>query len=215
MILLGPTGNLLIDCTPEMRLQITGQGITDIDAVVITHTHADHFLGMDDLRTLCLYTKKAVPVYTLPEHAEAIRRVFPYAFQDFPPGILVPRFDLIDIPDVFEIGGMEIQTFLVDHGSTRVIGIRVNDFAYITDVSFIPPAAEEKLRGLDVLVIDAVRFKPHPNHFHLEKAIEVASQIGAKRTCFTHLSDDYDHDVVNQTLPTGMELAFDGMRIAV
>ncbi len=215
LMLLGPTGNVLVDCTPEMRLQVTGQGIVDIEAVIITHTHADHVMGMDDLRSLCMKTGQAVPVYTLPEHALVIRQIFPYAFKEFPPGILVPRFDMRDMPEAVSLGGMQIQSFVVQHGTTSVIGLRVNRFAYITDVSSIPAKAMAKLHGLDILMLDAVRFKPHPNHFNLDQAIAAAHQIGAKRTFFIHLSDDYDHDETNAKLPPKMELAYDGLRLPI
>jgi phosphoribosyl 1,2-cyclic phosphate phosphodiesterase len=213
IILLGPTGNLLVDCTPEMRLQVTGQGILTVEAVLITHTHADHVMGMDDLRSLCIHTGKAVTVYTLPQYQEDIRRIYPYAFREFPPGIFVPRFDLQDVPEVIEVGGLRVQTFLVTHGKIPVTGIRVNDFAYVTDVSFIPPEAWEKLQGLDVLVLDAVRRNPHPNHFSFEEAVDVAKQLGARMTYLTHLGHDYDHDVTNSQLPSNIQLAYDGLRI--
>lgn len=213
LALLGPTGNLLIDCTPELRIQATRERIYDFEAVLITHTHADHVMGMDDLRSLCMKYHRAIPVYTLPRHQADIRRIFSYAFQEFPTGVFVPRFDLIDVPQDLEVGGLAIRTFVVEHGSTPVIGVRVNDFAYITDVSRIPDEARAELNGLDTLVIDAVRLKPHPNHFHLERALDVAAEIGARRTLLTHLSHDYDHDVTNASLPEGVELAYDGLRI--
>ena len=215
LMLKGPSGNLLVDCTPEMRLQVTGLGITEIEAVIITHAHADHVMGMDDLRTLCLRTGQPVTIYTLPEHADTIRQIFPYAFKEFPDGILVPRFDLREMPAVLQVGGLEVQSFIVDHGKTRVIGLRVNNFAYVTDVSHIPPAAEEHLHGLDYLLLDAVRYRPHPNHFNYEQALAVAARLGAKQTYLTHLSDDYDHDKVNEELPEGVQLAFDGLRLEI
>jgi phosphoribosyl 1,2-cyclic phosphate phosphodiesterase len=127
----------------------------------------------------------------------------------------VPRFDLYEVPRDLEVGGLSIRTFVVEHGSVPVIGLRVNDFAYITDVSRIPDEARAELDNLDTLVIDAVRRKPHPNHFHLERALEVAKEIGARRTLLTHLSHDYDHDVTNAELPEGVELAFDGLRVSL
>lgn len=213
LLVRGPTGNLLVDCTPEMRLQMTRERIYDVEAVVITHTHADHVMGMDDLRSICMKTRQAVPVYTLPEYQQDIKRIYPYAFREFPEGVFVPRFDLRDVPRDFEVGGLRFRSFLVDHGPTKVIGLRVGNLAYVTDVSFIPEAAMAELGGLDVLLVDAVRIQPHPNHFHFERALEVAAEIGARKTYFTHLSHDYDHDITNATLPTGVELAWDGLRI--
>jgi len=213
LVLEGPTGNLLVDCPPELRLMCTGANITTFEAVLITHTHADHVMGMDDLRSICMITGEPVRVYTLPAYQDDIRRIFPYAFKQMPPGVVVPRFDLQDAPDVLEIGGLTVKTFLVDHGPSVVLGLRVNDFAYITDVSNIPSAARGMLDDLDVLIIDAVRREPHPNHFHLSKAIEVSQEINARQTYFTHLSGDYDHDSVNRELPNRIQLAFDGLRI--
>lgn len=185
----------------------------DVEAVLITHTHADHVMGMDDLRSFCIKYRHAMPVYTLPEYQEDIRRIFPYAFKEFPDGVFVPRFDLRDVPPMFEVGGLNVQTFLVEHGKIPVIGIRVNDFAYITDVSRIPDEVRPTLTNLRYLAIDAVRLKPHPNHFNLERALEVAAEIGAETTYLTHLSHDYDHDVSEQHLPPGVRLAYDGLRI--
>ncbi len=215
IVVRGPSGNLLVDCAPELRIQAARERIYDLDAVLITHTHADHVMGMDDLRSLCLKYQRAIPVYTLPRYQEDIRRIYPYAFQEFPAGVFVPRFDLIDLPAVIEVGGLQIRTFQVLHGKVPVVGIRVNDFAYITDVSEIPEPAWDLLRDLDVFVVDAVRRKPHPNHFHLERALEVAKQVGARRTILTHLSHDYDHDVTNAELPQGVELAYDGLRVPI
>jgi phosphoribosyl 1,2-cyclic phosphate phosphodiesterase len=215
LLLRGPKGNLLIDCAPEMRLQLTREGIYDVEAVLVSHTHADHIMGMDDLRSLCIRDDRDMPVYTLPRYQEDIRRVFAYAFQQFPEGIFVPRFDLRDLPEELEVGGMRVQTFLVMHGEVPVVGVRVNDFAYLTDVNEIPPASWERLQGLDTLVMDAVRRRPHPTHFHLERSIEVAQALAPRQTYFTHLSADYDHDVDNAKLPAGINLAFDGLRIEV
>lgn len=218
LALLGPTGNVIVDTPPEFRLMAHGAGIHEIEAVLVTHTHADHVMGMDDLRSICIRTGQPVPIHTLPRYQEDIRRIFPYAFQEFPKGVLVPRFDLIDVPmspSSFERGGMTIRTFTVEHGQVPVIGVRVNDFAYITDVSHIPDEARAELRGLETFVVDAVRRRPHPNHFHLEKALQASREIGAKRTILTHLSADYDHSVDSTRLPRGVELAFDGLVVNV
>jgi phosphoribosyl 1,2-cyclic phosphate phosphodiesterase len=214
LLLVGPDGNVLIDCAPEMRLQLTREGIYELEAVIVTHTHADHIMGMDDLRSLCMIYNRAMPIFTLPEHGEDIRRIFHYAFVTPPQGIVYPKFELHEMPARLDLAGMSILGFVVEHGSTRVIGIRVNDFAYITDVSFVPPQAEELLYGLDTLVVDGLRFRPHPNHFNVEAALAFRERVSPKRTILTHLTHDFDHEVTEATLPEDVKLAFDGMRIA-
>lgn len=215
LLLKGLEGNVLIDCAPEMRLQLVREDIKQVDAVIITHTHADHIMGMDDLRSFCLRTKRDMPVYTLPRYQEDIKRVFAYAFQEFPPGIEVPRYDLRDAPDTLEVAGLELKLRIVEHGPWPVIAVIVGRFAYVTDVKTISPSVLEELRGLDTLVLDAVRRKPHPNHLHFDAAVELALELGARQTYFTHLSHDYDHDVVNAELPAGIALAYDGLKIPV
>ncbi len=215
LLLKGPQGNILVDAGPDMRMQLLREGVKDFEAVLITHTHADHVMGLDDVRAISMITGEAMPIYTSPEYQEDIRRIYPYAFADFPPGIWVPRFDLRDVPETLELAGLTLRTFWVEHGPLPVLAFRVNDFAYITDVSRIPEEAMPLLENLDVLILDAVRYRPHRNHFHLEKALEVAAEIGARETFLTHLSDDYDHDKTNSELPEGIALAYDGLRIAI
>lgn len=214
-LLRGPEGNVIIDCSPEMRLQLLRERVMMVDAAIITHTHADHIMGMDDLRSFCIGGKKDLPVFTLPQYQEDIRRIFNYAFQKSPSGIEVPRFDLRDVEPLLEVCGLEIETMTVWHGRWPVVGIRCGGFGYLTDVNEIPDEAWQRLRGLETLVLDAVRYAPHPNHFHFEKAVEVARALDARKTYFTHLSHDYDHDVVNASLPEGMELAYDGLPIPI
>lgn len=211
--LLGPTGNLLVDCSPELRIQVTREKLYRFEKVLITHTHADHVMGMDDLRSLSILERKAVEIVTLPQHQEDIRRIFPYAFADFPPEIEVPRFKLVDMEPELQVGGLTLQMFVVPHGKTPVIAFRVNDFAYLTDVSSIPDDVAPYLENLETLVIDAVRLKPHPNHLNFEQAQEVARRFKPKTTYFTHLSHDYDHDVTEAMLPPNVRLAYDGLRI--
>src|SRR6185436_8613980 len=148
LLLKGPLGNVLVDCAPEMRLQLLSAHVFDLDAVIITHTHDDHIMGMDDLRSFCIVQKRAMPVHTLPEHMPDIRRIYAYAFEEFPEGIEVPRFDLREMPPVLEMAGLKIDSMVVEHGSMPVIALRVGDFAYVTDVGAIPPEAEAKLQDL-------------------------------------------------------------------
>ncbi|MCE9558328.1 MAG: MBL fold metallo-hydrolase [Armatimonadetes bacterium] len=215
LLLQGPTGNLLIDCGPDLRDQLLRENVLDIEQVLITHTHADHIMGMDDLRSFCLKYHQPLRIYAYEQYQLDIKRVFAYAFADFPPGVEVPRFDLQEVPPIIKVGGLNVETLRVMHGPLPCVAVRVGDFAYVTDVSEIPAEAMSRLQGLKTLVLDAVRYKPHPNHFHFDRAIEVALQLGAKQTYFTHLSHDYDHDKVNSELPAGIELAFDGLRIPI
>jgi phosphoribosyl 1,2-cyclic phosphate phosphodiesterase len=213
IVLKGPEGNLLVDCAQELRLQLLREGIEMVEAVIITHTHADHIMGMDDLRSFTLLAKKVMPIYTLPQYQEDLKRVYQYAFSELKADIVVPQFDLRDVPERLQACGLQIEVFTVWHGPWPVLALRVNDFAYLTDLNHIPDEVWPKLKNLRTLILDAVRRKPHPTHYHLEKAIEVAQQIGAEKTYFTHLSHDYDHDKANADLPSGIELAYDGLTI--
>jgi phosphoribosyl 1,2-cyclic phosphate phosphodiesterase len=213
ILIAGPKGNVLVDCTPEMRIQLVREGVLSVEAVILTHTHADHLMGMDDLRSFSMVTGKPMPVYVQERYMEDVHRVFGYAFREHPAGIEVPRFELHDMPESLDLGGLSIRTMTVMHGPAPVTALRIGGFAYVTDVSEIPPEAASRLRDLDTLVLDAVRYKPHPNHFHFERAVEEALKIGARKTYFTHLSHDYDHDETNSALPSRIELGYDGLRI--
>jgi phosphoribosyl 1,2-cyclic phosphate phosphodiesterase len=213
LLVRGETGNLLVDCAPEMRLQLLREKVESLEAAVITHTHADHVMGMDDLRTFSAKLGKAFPIYTLPEYMPDIRRMFAYAFEEPKADIWVPRFELRELPPELSIAGVPVEFFTVNHGEKPVVALRINGFAYVTDVSEIPEPAWARLQNLDVLILDGVRYRPHPNHFHYEKAVEIAKALGAHTTYLTHLSDDYDHDVTERDMPNGIRLAFDGLRV--
>jgi len=214
LLLQGPSGNVLIDCPPELRLQLTKENIDDLEAVIITHSHADHVMGMDDLRSICILRDKEMPIYSLPNYLEDVRRIFPYAFREPPPGLSFPRFKMEEIKPRLQLAGLDIDTFVMVHGDLPVVGIRVNELAYITDVSFIPEEVMDQLEGLDVLILDALRFRPHPNHFNLEQALEVVKKLNPKNTYLTHLTHDFDHDKTNQELPANVELAYDGLKLS-
>lgn len=213
-LLQGPEGNLLIDCPPELRIQLVREGIHKIEEVLITHTHADHIMGMDDLRSFCIIEKRAIPVTTLPRYQEDIKRVFAYAFGDYPPGVWIPRFDLKDVEPVMHVGGLDIQVFEVQHGKIPCLAVRVNDFAFLTDVNFIPDDVMAKLQGLDTLVIDSVRHEPHPNHFHFEATMAAIAELKPKMAYLTHLSHEFDHNTYEDRLPSHVRLAYDGLKIS-
>jgi phosphoribosyl 1,2-cyclic phosphate phosphodiesterase len=215
LLLEGPQGNVLVDAGPDIRCQLLRHQVMSIEACLITHTHADHVMGLDDLRSFCQQTGLPVRIITSPQYQQDIRRIFPYAFMDFPPGIMVPRFELEEPGDRISLAGLEIEVIWVEHGPHPVMAIRVGGFAYVTDVSHIPEKAWSRLLGLDVLVLDAVRIKPHPNHFHLAAALETISQLAPRTAYLTHLSDDFDHSSDEELMPPGVKLAYDGLSLDI
>ncbi len=216
LLLQSPYANLLVDAPPELRLQLTRERIAQVDAVLITHAHADHIMGLDDLRRFNEVQGKPMPLFAQPGVLEDIKRIFRYAF--VPPvqeGGGLPQYKLHPAPEVLRLPGMEVRVFEVLHGRLPVLGLRVGGFAYITDVSEIPKKAWEILQGVEILVLDATREAPHPSHFHREKAVAVAQALGARQTYLTHLSHDYDYEASRQILPPGIALCYDGLELQV
>jgi phosphoribosyl 1,2-cyclic phosphate phosphodiesterase len=220
-------GNILIDTTPELRMQSLAFDIRRVDAVLITHTHADHIMGLDDLRRFNELSDAEIPVYGDTGSLDDIRRIYSYIFRETQAGGGKPRITLHELEPAFDLLGVRIEPMQVLHGKLPVVAYRIEDLpsdnppvsrpaamAYVTDVSRIPEAAMQRLFGLDLLILDAVRFEPHPTHFGLYQALEVVELVKPKRTLFTHLSHCYDHDTVNATLPAHTQLAYDGQVIA-
>jgi phosphoribosyl 1,2-cyclic phosphate phosphodiesterase len=208
--------NVLVDTSPELRLQLVATGITRIDAVLFTHSHADHIHGIDDLRRFNEWLSGGVPVYAAPSVLADIRTRFPYIFAHGGQlGGGIPSLELHSIEGPFDLDGRRIVPIPVWHGTLPVLGFRFGAFAYVTDCSRIPPASLEALRGLDVLVLDALRRKPHPTHFSLAEAIVVAQELCPRRTYLTHLTHDISHREISAQLPPGIKLGYDGLEIYV
>ncbi len=212
-----PEGNLLIDTSPDMRTQLLREDIGLVHAVAYTHEHVDHLFGLDDLRLMQFYLGKALPLYCEPLVERRIRRTFDYAFSA-EPSTHVGAAPLLEFEkigtDPFQVLGTTVVPIRLHHGPRlQVLGFRIGDVAYCTDVSEIPEESWPKLQGLDVLVLDALRHRPHVSHFSLSQSVEVAERVGARRTYFTHCSHELEHEQTNAELPDGMALAYDGQRV--
>ncbi|TWU65353.1 Phosphoribosyl 1,2-cyclic phosphodiesterase [Crateriforma conspicua] len=212
-----PDGDLLVDTPPDLRAQLLREDIGLIHAIMFTHEHADHLFGLDDVRLFPFRLHAPVPIYCQEQVDDRIRKSFDYAFSDREethPGSK-PRLELRRIThDPFEALGVPVTPIPMLHGPHfEVLGFRIGDFAYCTDTNGIPDASMELLRGLDTLVIGALRYKPHPTHFTVDQAIEVSRQLSPKRTLLTHIGHDLDHGPTNESLPPGIELAYDGLRV--
>lgn len=207
---------ILIDAGPDFRRQALEIGVPDVDAVLVTHHHFDHVAGLDDLRPFLFGGRPRIPVYAMPSSAVVLASMFSYIFRDGSyPG--VARLELREIRGSFDVRAREsdadvaVRPIPAVHGSIDVLGFRIGGFAYLTDVSDIPAASLELLEDLDVLVLDALRERPHPMHLSLDEAQAYARRIGARRTVFTHMTHDILHAETDERLPDGMELGYDGL----
>lgn len=214
-----PGGNLLIDTAPDLREQLLREEIGLVHAVLYTHEHADHVFGLDDLRLMQFYLGGPVPLYCEMQVEERIRKSYDYAFTSEAithPGA-VPQLVFRRITtEPFEVFGARVTPVRLQHGPRfEVLGFRIGDVAYCTDVNAMPAESKALLQALDVLVLDALRPKSHTTHFSLEEAIAVARELQPRQTYFTHMSHDLEHDATNALLPPGMALAYDGQRIAL
>jgi phosphoribosyl 1,2-cyclic phosphate phosphodiesterase len=212
-----PGGNLLIDASPDLRLQLLREGIGIVHAVAFTHEHADHIFGLDDLRLFQFYLGHPVPLYCEAQVEDRLRKSFDYAFSEQPQTHLgaVPALEIRSIDHrPFSALGATITPIPLNHGPRfTVLGFRIGNVAYCTDVKSIPTTSLPLLKNLDVLVISALRPEPHPTHMNLAEAIQTARHVRAQTTYFTHCSCKIDHPVVEATLPEGIHLAYDGLSI--
>jgi phosphoribosyl 1,2-cyclic phosphate phosphodiesterase len=207
--------SLLIDTSPELRQQCLANNVRRVDAVLYTHHHIDHLAGLDDLRRFNSLQRQALPCYGQVETLGRLRTMFAYVFEHDPEyPSAKPHLELRRIEGPFEIGGRTITPIPLLHGRLPVLGFRVGNFAYCTDVSEIPALSFALLKGLDVLVLDALRKRPHPTHFNLDQAVSHARQIGARQTYFTHIAHELPHEQTNRELPAGMALAYDGQLVS-
>ena len=208
---------ILVDTSSDLRAQALRFGLTRIDAVLYTHSHADHILGLDELRRFNTLMKGPIPLYGDERTLTDLRRIFHYAFQPprEPGHEYVPNLVPFVLDGPITVAGVEVQPVPVTHGARTIFGFRFGRFAYLTDCCAIPEASWPLLEGLDVVVVDALRERPHASHFSLDQAVAAARRIGAGRTFFTHMSHDLGHDATCARLPEGMALAHDGLRLEI
>ena len=210
-------GTFLIDTSPELRIQLLRERIDLVQAVIYTHSHADHIFGLDDLRLFGYRLKRPVPLYCEEIVERQIKSAYSYAFGDFDPTLhygAIPQLELRRIGlEPFELLGVRVQPIRLIHGKLPVLGFRIGDVAFCTDVSFIPDESWPLLEGLDVLILDALRDEPHETHFGIPQALEAIERVKPKRAYLTHVSHYLEYEATNARLPTGVELSYDGLRI--
>ena len=209
---------ILIDATPDFRTQALRAGIRQLDAVLLTHTHADHILGLDDLRVFTERAGRAMPVYGSAKSVADIQRMFPYACTDTPAWPSLPRFSMqtVEPNQEFAVGEVKVRTIELPHGRASVMGfVFGNEFAYLTDCNAVAPAIVQSLTGVTVLTLDGLRHRPHPTHLTIETAVTIAGLVGAKLTLLTHLCHEVDHASAERELPATVRIAYDDMQIEV
>lgn len=202
---------LIIDASTDFRQQALRVGLKKLDAILFTHAHADHCFGLDDARPL-MFRHGAIPVFATEKTWQGLRRIYAYVFEPAPySGI--PRIVPHTIEDRFELFGLTIEPLVVIHGQLPVTAFRIGAFAYVTDCHLIPDETCEGLRGLDLLVIDALRFKPHPTHMTVDQALGYIERLRPRRALLTHISHDIGHAATSDQLPAGVEIAYDGLSV--
>ena len=207
--------NVLIDTTPDLRIQALRAKIERLDAVLFTHSHADHVMGFDDIRPFNFRQRERIAIFAAAETMAAVQRCFPYVFDCTKKDMPVPQIDPHTIDGAFDLFGLEFIPVPIIHGRQTIYGFRFGAAAYLTDHSEIPESSIPLLRGLDVLFLDALRYKPHPTHSTVDRSIQTVEQLAPRRAFFTHICHDLKHQRAESLLPPHIRLAYDGLELTV
>ena len=207
--------NVVIDTTPDFRYQAMRAHIDRLDAILYTHGHADHVMGLDDIRPYNLKQKSIVPIYAASDTLATLRRQFAYIFEEAQPGSTPPLVTLREIDGPFELFGLNIIPIPAMHGVQPVLGFRLGKAAYLTDFSSVPEKSKALLRGLDDFILDALRYVPHPTHSNVEQSLALVEELKPERAWFTHICHDLGHAQTNAKLPAHVRLAYDGLEFEV
>lgn len=211
-----PSGEvILIDTGPDLRMQALREGLTRVDAVLYTHTHADHLHGIDDLRAFCQINRKQIPLYAKLDAKEHIAAKFSYAIREPSDFWDMPVLSLNEITQPFELFGLKITPLIVKHGRSDIFGFRINDIAYLTDVSEIPEDALRDLHNLEYLMLDCLRYKPHNTHINVEQSLAYAGLIKAKQTYLMHMTHEIEYESLSAQLPESVHVAYDGLTLKI
>jgi len=204
---------VLIDTTPDFREQAIRENITHIDAIIYTHAHADHVLGLDDVRPLSFRSQEKIPLFAYQNTAAAVERIFSYIFDAHYKYGGIARVEMHRINGALDLFGVRFDPVKVIHGDVEIHGFRFGSAAYLTDFSEIPPESMDKLRGLDILFLDALRHRPHPTHSSVSNSLRLVDELKPKRAFFTHIAHDLPHEETNKSLPGHVRLAHDGLKL--
>lgn len=215
-----PEASIVVDTSLDFREQALTYGVPRVDAVLITHSHADHIFGLDDVRRYNTLQGTVIPVYGSPETITDLRRIFNYVTTGAPePGVFRPRLDFVEVQESFSVGAIKVEPLPVLHGKSATYGYRMEregrSIGYVPDCKEMPARTMERFIGVDVMILDGLRHRPHPTHMTVEAAVSLLERIGARRSYLTHICHDLDHEETQENLPPGVFLSCDGMSLSV